>query len=229
MAARKRRRPAGDAGTSLVEILVTMAIMSTVGIVFTGAILQSYGATTNVDTRAQAQTQVRLAFQRLDREIRYAYGVTAPATIAEAAANAGTWNVEFLRLDSQTGAPECSQLRLKGGKLFLRRWSPATPPSGTQTGTVLASDIDMTVFATPAAPGAPVPFELQAAGSTPFAGAPAGTLFSPEYQRLRLRLVTVVGAQRMSSDVTFTALNTTRTAQSTGGYEADVCRQQGRP
>lgn len=223
-----RRRPAGDAGVSMVEVLVTMAIMTTVGAVFTGAILQAYGAANKVETRAQAQAQVRLAFQRLDREIRYAYGISAPSTAQEAAADSGTWYVEFLRVDSQTGVPECRQLQLKNGKLSLRRWTPSAPPASGQAGTVLASDIDMNVFATASAPGSPVPLERQVAGSTPFAS--AGSHYSPEFQRLRLRLVTVVGDQRMSSDVTFTALNTTRaTASASAGQTADTCQQQGRP
>jgi prepilin-type N-terminal cleavage/methylation domain-containing protein len=225
---------AGDAGVSLIEVMVTMAIMSTVGVIFTGAILQLHGAANAVEAMVQAQTQVRLAFQRLDREIRYAHGITVPTTVDEAAAYPGAWYVEFLGVDTQTDAAQCSQLRLQDGQLRLRRWTPGTPPPASLAGTVLASEIDMGAFATPSTRSDPVPFERQAASSTPFAsssGAPAvGANFSPDYQRLRVRLVTRVAGEPMSSDITFAALNTTRPSEAAAtGPDADTCEQDGRP
>jgi prepilin-type N-terminal cleavage/methylation domain-containing protein len=224
-----RQRLADDAGVSLIEVLVAMVIMAVVGVVFTGAMVQTYRVSTTVDTMAQAQAQVRLALQRLDRELRYAYGITTPSTPQEAAADSGTWYVEFMGVDKQTGAQECDQLRLQNGHLFLRQWPPGTPPSAVQGWMALASNIDMTAFATASAPNGPVPFELQAAGSTPFVTPTVGSQFSPQFQRLRLRLTTQVDRQHSSSDVTFTALNTARTDESTSGPTADDCQQQGRP
>lgn len=226
-----RRRAGGDAGTTLIELLVAMVIMAVVGALFAGTIVQVYRVGNTVDTTTQAQAQVRLAVQRLDREVRYAYGITTPTTVAQAAADSGTWYVEFLGVDKQSGARVCSQLRLKTGQLFERDWPPGTQQSAGQGWTALASDIDMTSFATPANPGGPVPFDLQAAGSTPYTPAAAvGSQFSPAFQRLRLRLVTVVDRERASSDVTFTALNTARTTDDTAtGPTAADCQQQGRP
>jgi type II secretory pathway pseudopilin PulG len=220
-----RRRGSDDAGFSLVEVLVNMALMSTVGAIFTASIVQVFRATNTMDTQAQAQTQVRLALQRVDTEIRYAYDITEPTTAAEAAADSGIWYIEFLRVDGTTAAQECNQLRLSAGVLVLRSWTPgSSPPAGT----ALASNIDMSLYASGSAT---VPFELQDAGSTPLASSSAavGASFSPDYQRLRLQFVTAVGQRRMSSDVTFTALNTTlATDDTTTSLTADACKSQGR-
>lgn len=230
----KRIRPpeaghgAGDAGVSLVELLVTMGIMSVVGVLFTGAILQIHRVTNAVEAMSRAQAQVRLALQRLDGEIRYAYGISAPTTAAEAA-NSGAWYVEFLRVDATTGE-ECRQLQLKDGRLRLRRWSPGTPPSAGNAGAVLASEIDMSAYAMASSSGDPVPFELQASGSETTAPTPvAGSGFSPDFQRLRVRLAAEVGGKPLAADTTFVALNSPRTAGSTSAVsKAEVCRQEGR-
>lgn len=228
-----RRRLTGDPGFSLVELMVNMTLMGMVGAIFTTAIVQTYRAANTVDTMAQTQTQIRLALQRLDTEIRYAYDITVPSTPEEATANSGTWYAEFVRVDAQSGTQECNQLRLQNGVLVLRSWTSGSSPS--TTGAALASSIDMSVFATSSGAAAVVPFALQDAGSTPLApsagASPAvGASFSPDFQRLRLRLVTVAGARRLSSDITFTALNTTRTIDSTTERPtADICQDEGRP
>ncbi len=230
-----RRRLTDDAGFSLVELMVNMTIMSMVGAIFTAAIVQAYRVAATVDSMAQAQTQIRLALQRLDAEIRYAYDITVPTTAEEAASGSGTWYVEFLRIDLVAGIQECNQLRLDDGVLFLRGWTPGTSPS--TTGTALASSIDMRVFAPPPAGGgeAVVPFERQTPEAIPpgpsSGAAPAiGASFKPDFQRLRLRLATVVGEQSLSSDITFTALNTTRMTESSAAEpSADICQDEGRP
>lgn len=217
-----------DAGTSLIEVLVAMGIMSLVGGLFTSAILQVYRASNDVEAMTQAQTQVRLALQRLDREIRYAYGITTPSTVTEAGANPGTWNVEFLRIDAASGVAQCKQLRLKDGLLRLRQWAPGAPPSAAEAGTVLASELDMSIYATASTGDQLVPFELQA----PSSGSTAATGLSPDFQRLRVRLRVEVGAEPMSADTTFVALNAPRTTESTAtsaGSRANACRQEGRP
>lgn len=225
-----RRRLAGDAGVTLAEVVVTLGIMTVVGALFTAAVAQAYRVTGTVDSRVQAQGQIRLAVQRLDQQIRYAYDITAPSTPEEAAAAAGTWYVEYLRVvDAATGAQQCNQLRLKNGALFLRRWTPGAVTAGPP-GAALASGIDMSVFATASAADATVPFQVQDASSYPYAQSPARASFSPEFERLRVRLTTVVGRQSLSSDVTFTALNTTRTTETSSTWpKADICRTEGRP
>lgn len=224
------RRLTGDAGITLIEVVITMGIMTVVGAVFTAAVAQAYRVSNTVDARTQAQTQIRLAVQRLDQQIRYAYDITAPSTPEEAAAAGSTWYVEYLRVvDTATGAQQCNQLRLRNGTLLLRRWTPGTPPAA-QPGTALASDLDMSGYATASSAGAVVPFQVQDASSYPYAQSSARASFSPEFERLRVRLTSVVGGQRLPSDLTFTALNTTRTTETSIAWpKADVCRTEGRP
>lgn len=225
------RRLAGDAGVTLIEVVVSMGIMAVVGTVFTAAVAQAYRVTDTVDARTRAQAQIRLAIQRLDQQIRYAYDITTPSTPEEAAAASGTWYVEYVRVvDASAGTQECNQLRLRDGNLLLRRWAPGALTAAGQIRTALASDIDMSAFATASAADATVPFQLQAAGSNPYAQSSARTAFSPEFERLRVRLATLVGGQRLSSDVTFTALNTTRSTETSIAWpKADICRAEGRP
>ncbi len=221
LAPRRRRDTSGDAGTTLIEVLVAMGIMSVLMAVFTASVLLVYRSANGTQARSEVQTQVQLAFQQLDREVRYATGITAPDT----SARRGAWYIEFIGPRGDTAQPQCRQLRLDAtGVLQLLRWTPGSPPAEGAPGQTLASNV--------VAPGGttPPPFERQIAGSRPFAspapGVPAattGTDFAPDYQRLRVRLSTRIGTDVTTSDVTFTALNTSR---DTG--DTNVC-SEGRP
>ena len=211
----------GDGGTTLVEVLVGMGIMTTLMVMMTGAVLQVYRTTVSSETIATTQTQLHLALQRLDQSARYASGITAPNTTAVG----GAWYVEYLGTDARTGQAQCTQLRVvpvtgaspAAGVLQLITWPPGSPPaSGAQRQTV-ASQIVL-----PGA-GVPVPFERQLAGSAPTASAGPGVSPMPDYQRLRLRLTTRDGGSSATTDVTFTALNTSRDTAS-----SNVC-SEGRP
>jgi Tfp pilus assembly protein PilW len=209
---------AGDAGVTLIEVTVTMAVLIVVMAIFTSEVIQvvrSAGTSENTDT---GQTQLRLALQMLDREVRYASGITAP----NGTAVGGAWYVEFLGTDPTTGQPVCRQLRLdSSGVLQQLAWTPGSPPAAGTPGQTLASQL-----VTPGG-AVPIPFDRQVAGSlpyaTPSAGAAPGSAFSPDYQRLRLQLTTRVGTMTTSSDVTFTALNTSRVTT-----DSNVCIE-GRP
>ncbi|MET0495481.1 MAG: prepilin-type N-terminal cleavage/methylation domain-containing protein [Actinoplanes sp.] len=219
-----RRPPGGkqdphDAGTSLVELMVTMAIMSIMMVIFTGAILQIYRATTDTESLTTAQSQLRLAFQRFDRELRYASWISEPGLVGTA------WYVEFAG-PADTG---CRQLRLETvspdgngvdgeGQLQLISWTPGAPPAAGDPGQTIAAQI----LTTGVAPF----FERQAANGTPYASASAdavGTDFTTDFQRLRIQLTTRVAAGTAQVDTTFTALNTSRDTP------ADNVCSEGRP
>src|SRR4029453_14628962 len=137
----------------------------------------------------------------------------------------GAWYVEYLGTDPRTGQAQCTQLRLTpvteasgvAGVLQLITWTPGSPPASGAKRQTVASQIDL--------PGGnvPVPFERQLAGSAPSASAGSGSSFTPDYQRLHLRLTTRDGTSRATTDVTFTALNTSRDTAS-----SNVC-SEGRP
>jgi type II secretory pathway pseudopilin PulG len=175
-----RRGP--DDGITLVEVVVAMSIMSIVMAMFTTAILQMYRSANRNESASTAQSQLHLAFQRLDKEIRYASGLSTPGLVG------GDPYVEYLTVN--TGTRACTELRLHlaTGQLQRRTWTQGVAP---QPGgwTALASNLD---------PG------------TPFTVTVADPTYN--FQRLRLTLSASAGngndAVVRQSDVTFTALNT---------------------
>ncbi|MEU4625406.1 prepilin-type N-terminal cleavage/methylation domain-containing protein [Actinoplanes sp. NPDC023801] len=211
--------PREDDGVTLVEVMVAMTVMSVVMSVFTAAVIQAYRSVNATTNTSAAQTQLHLAFQLLDREVRYASGITVPNTTAIN----GAWYVEFLGIEAGTGKSVCHQLRLDAtGVLQQLTWTPGSAPAAGTRGHTLASQL--------MAPGGTiaVPFQRQDAGSMPdarpAASAPVtGADFTPDYQRLRVQLTTTSGTSSAAQDVTFTALNTSRATT-----DPNVCIE-GRP
>lgn len=200
-----RRRPGGgaqgpdDAGSSLAEVMVTMGIMGIMMVIFTGAILQIYRMSTATESLTTAQSQLWLAFQRFDRELRYASWIAKPGQVGTA------WYVEF----AGSTSTECFQLRLvetapAGGNgidgqgvLQLVKWTRYDLPSASVQ--AIASQIVTT--------GVDPFFDLQSVNEAPYGG---GTEFITDFQRLRIRLTTRMAAGTAHTDTTFTALNTFR-------------------
>ncbi|MFI5936732.1 PilW family protein [Actinoplanes sp. NPDC051494] len=207
-----------DDGMSLAEIMVTMGVMSVLMIIVTGAILQVYKTVNATDALSTAQTELGKAFQRFDRELRYASWIATPGLVGT------TWYVEFAG-PVVTGLPDkCYQLRLAtvtgekstGGQgvLQLYTWTKGSPPTPATKGQTVASQILTT--------GVDPFFELQAAGDKPYANPSVvpstgivGGDFRSVYQRLRIRLTTQVGDGDATIDTTFTALNSAAAISST--------------
>lgn len=177
------RPRSGDVGVTLVELMVGMSIMSVLGMIVVGALLQMYRATGHVQDVTTTQQQLTVAFARLDREIRYTSGIDAPRQ------SGGDWTVAFVTVN--TGVATCTQLRLDAAKAQLqrRRWSLGEPGT-TMTGWLpLASGV-----------ASDVPF-TSAAADPPRA-----------YPQLRVQLTASSGQPgrlRSSFDVSFSALNGT--------------------
>ena len=175
-----------DGGFSLLEAMVSMAVMSVFAAVFTGALIGTFRVFTAAEAETVSQGQVSDTFLRLDRQIRYAAGISAPALIQ------GHWYVEYLIVDG--AAATCHELRLPaaGGSLQQRAW----PQGGAAP-----------VFTTRIPGVAPV---LEN-GTT----LPPFTRFAPggdqDFQRLRLYLDgdgSTGSGTNNPLDVTFTAANT---------------------
>ena len=190
-----------DAGSSLIELMVTMGVMGVLMVIFTTAILQVYRTSSATESLSIAQSQLQLVFQRVDRELRYASWIGVPdkvgATSYVAYADADRIRCGQLRLvDSSPGNAD--------GALQLIQWKHGTP-------SVL--DARQNLSSAVVTDGVDPPFTLQVGGATPYAD-PAvgavGTSFATEFQRLRIRLTTRVGTRSTQVDTTFTALNTTR-------------------
>jgi prepilin-type N-terminal cleavage/methylation domain-containing protein len=139
------RRHGDDAGVTLMELVVAMTIASIFGVILTGAIVQTYHVTNSADADASAQSQLNIAFLRLDTEIRYAAGISAPGRDT-----GGDPYVEYLT--TNTGADICGELRLNGAaaQLQWRRWPRGDAPGGW---TVLASEVSSATPFTFGAPG----------------------------------------------------------------------------
>jgi prepilin-type N-terminal cleavage/methylation domain-containing protein len=184
-----RRRP--DDGFSLIELLVTMSIMSVVMVVVIGAIVQIYSMTTGTEATSVGRDQLGNSFRRLDKELRYANWVSVPAQVGTA------WYLEY---SLPTG---CRQLKLDGGVLTLASWTlPATTPGPPTT---IATDLRMLTGT--------APFTLYPVHVAPYASAGAsaagvGKLFAPEHAQVRLQFNAAVGKVTLPFDVVFTAQNT---------------------
>ncbi len=194
------RPPKDDRGYTLIELMMAMVCMSILLTLVTSAIIQIYHSVNSVDSMSTAQTQVDTTFVRLDKELRYARGISTPGTVN------GDAYVEYLL--SADSVDTCVELRLHTatGELQRRQWTKnVTPltPTGWQT---LASTVTATT-----------PFTVTAADNS------LPTTF--RYQRLTLDVTSaagtgVVGAARRQTTVTFTALNTTVTDNSATCTEA---------
>jgi type II secretory pathway component PulJ len=107
-------RKKSDAGFTMIDVLVSTSVMVMVMGLATAGIMTMYRTANAVDATAAAQAQLGLALQRLDREIRYAEGISDEY-------RSGTdWYVDFLAV--QGTRRQCIQLRLSGGQLSQRTW-----------------------------------------------------------------------------------------------------------
>jgi prepilin-type N-terminal cleavage/methylation domain-containing protein len=194
---RRRDLRADDAGVSLVEVMVTLAVMGVVMAVATAGILQTYRAVATTEATAGTQSELRRVHQRLDKVIRYASWVSSPGQAG------ATWYVEFAMIGGT-----CAQLRFDTGSgvLQMHQWTAGSPPAAGQPGQTLGSQLVLD--------GTAPPFQRQAAGSMPYASpgpaVDAGASFAPDYYRLRVRLAAQNGRGVSRLDATFSALNTSR-------------------
>ena len=103
-----------DAGATLVELVVGMSVMAVAAAIFTAGMLQIRGSAARNEKLATAQAQLHQAFQRMDRDLRYAAGISEPAHTG------GAWWVEYTV--TTAGVTRCTQLRITdaGGLLQSR-------------------------------------------------------------------------------------------------------------
>lgn len=151
---RHRRRAAtgsrptgrGDAGITLIELVVAMGLMGVFLAIFTAAIVDVYGTVNRTQAISEAQTQVNLAMTRLDQEIRYAAEISKPAA-------SGDPTVEYLT--THTGVAVCSQVRLDVDRQSLQRraWQQGGTPPRWDTVPPLVGHIAAAEFTLPVEDG----------------------------------------------------------------------------
>jgi prepilin-type N-terminal cleavage/methylation domain-containing protein len=200
-----------ESGITLIEMVVAMSLMSILMSIFVTAVVQMYRTANHTEATSRTQSQVALAFMRLDREIRYAGGVTEPKGYGS------DWYVEYLT--TNVAEPLCTRLRLSGGTGRLERltWPQDGHPGNTWTTLVT----DLTV------PTADAVAASTAAGTQP-ADAPFSLLSGKQYSYQALVVVLSANgaggesAEKADLRTTFAALNSTSNAAT-----ADC--QEGRP
>ena len=183
-----------DEGYSLIEVMMAMVCTSILLTLVTSAIIQIYHSVNSVDAVSAAQSQVDATFSRVDREVRYARGISDPGKV-----NGDPYVEYLLSVDS---VDTCVELRLHTatGELQRRTWTKnqaLLAPTGWQT---LASSVTATK-----------PFAVTSA-------VPVLPADSP-YQTLTLDVTSVTGGgpglsasagragSQRETTVTFTALN----------------------
>lgn len=134
----RRRLPAlrNEAGTTLIEISVTMLLLGIVMTMFLAFVSSMQNATARQEARVERNDEVRLALAQLDREVRSGNVLYDPA--GESNVGGDVVPSMSLRVYTQADAPnrnpgnQCSQWRITNGTLQTRRWA-STDPSGTVT------------------------------------------------------------------------------------------------
>ena len=144
MASRSRWRPTGDAGMTLIELLVTMAILSGAMTIVTSAVISVQKHVSDVQGSADANAAARLAVAQIDRQVRSGNVLyspaneTQPTTCTPTGTDAGT----CMRVYTQAnGAERCVQWQVlqdaqdaTSDVLRSRSWSPAWQTDGVYTG-----------------------------------------------------------------------------------------------
>lgn len=179
------RKRSDDAGFTLIDMMVAMTLMMIVMAIFTSTVVRMYRTAGDVDAKSTAQASINIAMQRLDREVRYAKGISSPYL------NGSDQYVDMLSIQRTPSGPvaqQCIQLRVAGGVLAQRTW------------TFKASPLDLSAW-TPLATGL--------TSATPFTYVPPGDRVG--YQQLTVTLAGGTGSSADSNTTTFIALNSDRT------------------
>ena len=211
VAAGRRRhrslRASGEQGTTMIELMMAMVLMTMCGALFVGSVVGLNRTTGKAQAATNAASQTNQAYLVLDEMVRTAAAVTAPGK-----GTTGNWYVELR--DTTEGSETCIQLRLDiASQQLQRRTWPAINPAAVTAWHPIASGFTNGA----AAAGAPEqPFVLTM--PTPTA----------KHQRMTINLVATSGnppsITPTRSSVTLSALNST-VPPPTG----TVCRQVARP
>ncbi|MFI7599399.1 type II secretion system protein J [Actinoplanes sp. NPDC049681] len=184
-------RVGGDAGFTLLELMVSLAILSVAVSIFMTGLVQIFRSTSKIESASIAQSQVETAYDRLDREVRYASALSIQDVVN------GDPYIEYRTENS--GASLCTELRLHVADQQLQRRTWVDGPA-------------------PITPTPWVPLASGVSGAHPFTSFDAdGT---NDWQRLTIDLTAVAGGEggvtSKSLTVTFTALNTSRNTSRIG-------------
>lgn len=116
-------------GMTLVELMVTVALMAVVATIFTSVLLSIQESVIRQQARSEINDQARLALEQMDREIRSGNVLYDPAAEPNATCAGKDCDPFFsLRVYTQANAPtrtppqQCVQWVIDGRQLFRRAW-----------------------------------------------------------------------------------------------------------
>jgi Tfp pilus assembly protein PilV len=141
----REKRASGQGGVSLVEVMVTVSLLTVVLSIFFGVLVSMQTTLTKQVDRSRSNDQARLAVEELDREIRSSnvlydplYGDACqpdgtPVNCAATDASHGIYAGMSLRTYTQANTPtravgghsgqRCVQWRIQNGQLQRRDWT----------------------------------------------------------------------------------------------------------
>lgn len=133
------RGPAADQGMTLIELLMTVALLSLVVGIFLSVLVSVQNHVAREERRRRANDQVRLAVQQLDREVRSGNVFRDPAAEPNDAARGQVAGGMGLRIYTQAnadtrGGSRCVQWRIAGGELQSRDWTVSWRTDGLVSG-----------------------------------------------------------------------------------------------
>lgn len=215
---RTATRDHGDAGLTLVELLISMSILALFLALFGTSLLGAAKGVRKQSGVVDAQTFTRTAFELLDKQIRYAEAVTAPST---GDAQWIEWQVPDPSIPTAQSVTQsrCFQWRAttSTGLLQYRTWIvPTTGVVATPAWDTVASGVVV---------GSVPVFTITTSGlqASPFYLPSAGQTYSLSHMQVGVALNISVNnpAGRAAASTVFTALNA-------GTTPGSVCSQVAR-
>jgi len=116
-----RRRT--EAGTTLVEMVVVMSLLSAIMGIVLAALVSMQNAENRVNGRSQTNDQVRLGVEQIDREVRSGNVPYDPATEGSNAGSGIPTGFSMRVYTQANGVQKCVQWRVTAGKLQSRSWT----------------------------------------------------------------------------------------------------------
>jgi prepilin-type N-terminal cleavage/methylation domain-containing protein len=116
----RRFRPHTDqAGQTLVELMVSMAILGVVLAIFLGVLAWVQTALTRETTRSTTEDQIRLAMEAIDRDVRTATVLYDPAVETPTA----YFGLRVAHRNTNSTTIQCIQYRVENQVLERRTWT----------------------------------------------------------------------------------------------------------
>jgi type II secretory pathway component PulJ len=126
-------------GMTLVELMVSVALMMVVATIFTTMLVTIQRSVMQQQARSETNDQVRLAMQQLDREVRSGNFLSVPSTTSVCGGktcapgySVKVWtqaNVPTRQSASNPAGDQCVQWVIDGQSLYRRAWVPPIPPT----------------------------------------------------------------------------------------------------